>query len=120
MYKAIHQSTRQPLVACLNYFLFRHCGCQSSKLSEHLSVVTSDLSLVADGGRLHVSAVADEGSANLADMSIVFFRFRLYSRLSPLLRKDFWFGLPPLRSKIAFSLRLENSPTSDVFRSHGG
>ena len=89
MCKAIHQPTRQPLVACPKSFLFRHCGCQCSKLSEPLSVVASGLSPIADGGMLYGSAVVDEGSTDLADVLIVFFRFRLYFRLPPPLRMDF-------------------------------
>ena len=77
MYKAIRQPTRQPLVACPKSFIFRRCGCQSSKISEPLSVVSFDLSPIADGGMLYGSAVADEGSADLADVFIVFFLFRL-------------------------------------------
>ena len=88
MYKAIHQSTRQPLVACPKSFIFCCCGCQSSKISEPLSSVAFDLSPVADGGMLYGSVIADEGSANLADVLIIFFRFRLYFRLSLPLRID--------------------------------
>ena len=77
MYKAIRQPTRQPLVACPKSFLFRRCGCQSSKLSEPLSIVASGLSPVADFGMLDGSTVADEGSADLADVLIVFFQLIL-------------------------------------------
>ena len=55
----------------------------------------------------------DDGSKNLADRSIVVFRF--CSRLSPPLRRDFWFSFPPLRSKISFQPPIQNSPPSDVF-----
>ena len=77
MYKAILQSSHQPLVACPKSFLFRHCGYQNSKLFEPLSVVASGLSPVADIGMPYSSAVADEGSTDLADVLIVFFRFML-------------------------------------------
>ena len=77
MYKAIHQPTCHPLVACPKSFLFRRCGCQISKLFEPLSIVASGLSPVADVGMIYGSVVVDEGSANLADVLIVFFRLIL-------------------------------------------
>ena len=77
MYKAIHQPMHPPLVAFPKSFIFRRCGCQSSKLSEPLSIVASGLSPVADVGILYGSAVADEGSADLVNVLIVFFRLIL-------------------------------------------